>query len=292
MSTYDFIIELFCRVDDAMKGIDKDPRAQLHPSELVTLGLLRALKGGSQRAFFGWLAGNWHFLFPRLPERTRLMRLLAAHQEWADRFLAEPTLLGICDSYGIELIHPRREGRSAAQIGRKGLSNRRWIVGAKFCTLLNRFGLFVDWCWDSANVHDSSFNDLIGEYEGRMVVLTDSTFHGKEGDPENLKVCARGTWGVRSLVETVNSLLSGVFDLKKVTERGAPSLTARLSFVVCCGGVQSSGAVGGAGTGRAWFDAPVDRSVHPVIPIGQIAPLVTVSSETRKASAWKPFSEN
>lgn len=232
MSTYDFIIALFCRVDDAMQGIDKDPRAQLYPSELVTLGMLWALKGGSQRAFYRWLKSNWCFLFPRLPERTRLLRLLAAHQDWADRFLAEPSLLGLCDSYGIELIHPRREGRSAGQIGRKGISNRRWIVGAKFCTLLNRFGLFVDWCWDSANVHDSSFNDLIGEYEGRMVVLTDSTFHSKEGDPGNLKVCKRGTWGVRSLIETVNSLLSGVFHLKHLGERVNVYLTARLSFVV------------------------------------------------------------
>jgi len=232
MSTCEFIIALFCKVHDAMSEVPAHPRAHLHPSELVTLGLLWALKGGSQRAFYRWLKSNWLFLFPRLPERTRLMRLMAAHQDWADRFLSEPTVLGICDSYGIELIHPRREGRSPGQIGKKGLSNRRWIVGAKFCTLLNRFGLFVDWCWDSANVHDSSFNDLIAEYAGRMVVLTDSTFHSKEGDPDNLKVCKRGTWGVRSLVETVNSLLSGVFHLKHLGERVDAYLTARLSFVV------------------------------------------------------------
>jgi hypothetical protein len=29
------------------------------------------------------------------------------------------------------LIHPMREGRSPQQIGRKGLSNHRWMVGGK-----------------------------------------------------------------------------------------------------------------------------------------------------------------
>ena len=44
-------------------------------------------------------------------------------------------MLGVIDTYGIELIHPMREGRSPQQIGRKGLSNHRWIVGGKLCPL-------------------------------------------------------------------------------------------------------------------------------------------------------------
>ena len=36
-----------------------------------------------------------------------------------------------------------REGRSPHQIGRKGLSNHRWIVGGKLCLLLNQWGLVV-----------------------------------------------------------------------------------------------------------------------------------------------------
>jgi hypothetical protein len=40
-------------------------------------------------------------------------------------------VLGVIDSYGTELICPGREGRSPQQIGRKGKSNKRWIVGGK-----------------------------------------------------------------------------------------------------------------------------------------------------------------
>jgi len=35
-------------------------------------------------------------------------------------FLGRPTVLGVIDTYGVELIHPMREGRSPQQIGRKG----------------------------------------------------------------------------------------------------------------------------------------------------------------------------
>ncbi len=79
MTTVDFIIELFCRVDDAMKEVPKHSQAHLHPSELVTIGLLHALKGVGQRAFYRWLEGDYLPLFPGLPDRTRLFRALAAH---------------------------------------------------------------------------------------------------------------------------------------------------------------------------------------------------------------------
>jgi hypothetical protein len=68
------------------------------------------------------LTRDYRALFPRLPEHTRLFRLLKTHQDWTRAFLATPTVLGVIDTYGIELIHPMREGRSPQQIGRKGLS--------------------------------------------------------------------------------------------------------------------------------------------------------------------------
>ncbi len=47
MTTEDFIISLFCLVDDRMGKVEKRSDALLYPSELVTIGLLYALKGGS-----------------------------------------------------------------------------------------------------------------------------------------------------------------------------------------------------------------------------------------------------
>src|SRR6267143_2141258 len=59
---------------------------------------------------------------------SRGIRIFRTHQDWTRAFLAAPTVLGVIDTYGIELIHPMREGRSPQQIGRKGLSNHRWMV--------------------------------------------------------------------------------------------------------------------------------------------------------------------
>jgi hypothetical protein len=231
----DFIVELFCRVDDAMAGVPKHAQAKLWPSELVSLGLLFALKGRGNRAFTRWAEGNLRGFFPRLPERTRLFRLLAAHRDWVERFRAEPTLLGVADAYGIELLHPRREGRSQAQIGRKGLSNRRWIVGAKLALVLNRFGLVVGWDVDTANVADKTFQPLIAARGQEMLVLTDPGFHAKaQGglpvDPPNMKVCPKGTWNDRMVVETVLSMLTGACQIKKVAHRAWAYLRARLAF--------------------------------------------------------------
>src|SRR4029453_6024099 len=53
---------------------------------------------------------------PAPPSPPRLFPLFVAHQDWAQGFLASPTVLGVIDTYGIELIHPMREGRSPQQI--------------------------------------------------------------------------------------------------------------------------------------------------------------------------------
>src|SRR2546428_595665 len=138
MTTMDFITTLFYEVDEQMRAVPKHPEAHLWPSEVVTLGLLHALKGVGNRAFYRWLTRDYRPLFPRLPERTRLLRLFRTHQDWTQVFLAAPTVLGVIDTYGIELIHPMREGRSPQQIGRKGPSTQRWIVGGTLCLLLNQ----------------------------------------------------------------------------------------------------------------------------------------------------------
>ena len=232
MSTDDFIIGLYCRVDEIIGQTPKHAQAHLYPSEIVTLALLFALKGTGQRPFYRWVQANYRSWFPGLPERTRLFRLFVTHRAWAEHFLADPTLLGVADAYGIELIHPWREGRSDRQIGRKGLSNHRWIVGVKLGYLVNQFGLIVAWDCAPANVHDTAFQALIAEFQDVMIVLTDTGFHAKQGDPANLKPCRRGTWNVRMVVETILSMLTTTCRAKKLSHRTWPHVLARLSFLM------------------------------------------------------------
>lgn len=232
MSTVDFIIGLFCRVDSAMIGVSKHSQAKLYPSEVVTLAILFALKGVGPRAFYRWLTRDYRSLFPHWPERSRLFRLFASHQDWTEFFLAEPSLLGVADTYGMELLHPIRQGRSETQIGKKGKSNHRWIVGGKLGFVLNHLGLVTAWSCDTANVHDSKFQPLVKQFEDQMVILTDTGFHAKEGDPSNMKICRRGTWNDRMIVETVLSMLTLICHFKHLTHRVWTYFQARLAFTL------------------------------------------------------------
>jgi hypothetical protein len=44
--------------------------------------------------------------------------------------------------------------------------------------------------------------------EEQMIILSDMAFHAAEGDPSNLKLCRRGEWEERILIETVLSMLT------------------------------------------------------------------------------------
>lgn len=71
MTTEDFITELFCRVDDQMKGEPRHPQALLHPSEVATWALIFAIKGVGNRPFYRRLGRDFRRLFHGLPECTQ-----------------------------------------------------------------------------------------------------------------------------------------------------------------------------------------------------------------------------
>src|ERR1700690_458041 len=101
MTTELIIIGIFCIVDDQMRDIAKHEQAKLYPSELVTIGILFALKGGHFAAFYRWLKRDYDGLFGGLPDKTRLQRSLAAHEAWLDLFLTAPSTFTVMDSYPV-----------------------------------------------------------------------------------------------------------------------------------------------------------------------------------------------
>jgi hypothetical protein len=233
MTTEDFIITLFYRVDNAMPNARKHSQASLYPSEVVTLAILFALKGVGNRAFYRWLIRDYLPWFPKLPDRTRLFRLFNTHRGWTQQFMAQHSLIGLVDTYGIELIHPRREGRSEQQIGKKGLSNKRWIVGCKLCYVINHLGLIVDWDVATANVYDgTAFQEIVERNEPYMALFSDQGFEKKDWQPANLKICKAGSWNSRMIVETVLSMLTLVNHFKKVMHRKWAYLKSRLAFTM------------------------------------------------------------
>jgi hypothetical protein len=232
MTPPDFIIALCYAVDQERLEVPKHPDAKLSPSDVVTLALRHASKGGGTRAFSRWLTRAYLPWFPHVPERTRLARRFTTPTAWTARFLAAPTVLGGADTDGSELSHPMREGRRPAQRGKQGKSHHRWSVGGKRCCILNQGGLM--WAWDcaTATVYDAHFPPLMAQFDGRLILLTDTGCHAQSGDPANMKVCPRGTWNTRMLVETVLSRRTTVFQSKKVGHRVWAYFRARVAWTM------------------------------------------------------------
>jgi hypothetical protein len=231
MTTEEIIIAIFVAVDDKLPDLKKHAQAKLYPSELVTIGILFALKGVGTRAFYRWLHRDYSDLFAGLPERTCLQRLLKKHQGWCGYLLANPSFFTVIDSYPIELLFPIREGRSCKQVGKKGKDKGRWSIGIKLCWLLNDKGQVVTWDWHTLNTPDQAFLPLVEGLEGQTIVLSDLGFRDQDAIPDNLKLCPKGTWNERRVVETALSMVTGVGHLKKMSHRLADYIQARLAFV-------------------------------------------------------------
>ena len=61
--------------------------------------------------------------------------------------------------------------------------------------------------------------------------MADVGFNRAEGIPTNLKLCRRGSWNDRMLVETMLSLVTMVCGLKKVFHRVRRYFHARMAYV-------------------------------------------------------------
>jgi len=231
MTTELIIIAIFCYVDTVMQNRPKHPQAKLYPSELVTIGILFALKGGHFRAFCRWLERDYANLFGGLPDRTRLLRALEVHEVWTHDFMVDPSLFTVIDSYPIELIFPIREGRSPDQVGKKGKDKGRWTIGGRWWVMLDTYGRIVKWAWHPLNQPDKAFNPLTASFEEQTITLADLGFRDKDGIPANLKLCEKGKWNDRMVVESVFSMLTVVCDLKKIYHRVSAYIFMRLGLV-------------------------------------------------------------
>ena len=74
-------------------------------------------------------------------------------------------------------------------------------------------------------------NPLLEKVQEEMIVLCDSGFHAKKGDPSNCKICKKGKWNQRMIVETIFSLFKHLLKLKHLAHRTWNGLKARLADV-------------------------------------------------------------
>jgi len=224
------ILILYCCIADTLTDQDnKHTQGHLYLSEIVLCGVLYALKGTSFRRFYWWL--KQQHLFASLPERSRLQRILIDKQAYCKRFLADQTLFTVLDSFGVEVIHPMRENRSkqSQKVSKKGLSNHRWIIGRKIAVTLNQNMQVVCASDDTANVHDSKFN--LAHHLLDSITLADQCFKQQNNTPTNFKICKKGTWNDRMLIETLFSLWTRICHMKKSFHRSVKGFQAKIAYL-------------------------------------------------------------
>lgn len=81
-------------------------------------------------------------------------------------------------------------------------------------------------------VTGSDSPETVEAVKEHMIVLADTGFHAEEGDPPNLKLCQRGEWNERMLIETVLSMLTTVSHLKRMVHRVWEYFRAHWAFSV------------------------------------------------------------
>lgn len=111
---------LFCPIDDRLKYVPKHPGAELYPGDSRDDRLLVYAQRRTIPALLSLAPARVLALVSLLAGSDATAKIVGHASNWADRFLAAPTFFTVTDNYGIELIHPMREGRSEKQIGRKG----------------------------------------------------------------------------------------------------------------------------------------------------------------------------
>lgn len=97
---------------------------------------------------------------------------------------------------------------------------------------MNKWGAVAGWKASTANVSDTEFHPLLKEFEDRMIILADTGFHSKEGNPENVKICERGSWNMRMMVESVFSLMTKVCRSKQMQTRVWEYFEMRLGYLM------------------------------------------------------------
>ena len=170
LTPHDFMLALCSAVDQERGDVSKPPEATLSPRAVVPLALLLAVQGGGMRACYRWLTRDDVALCPQGPARPRVARLCKPQTAWTSRCLAAPTGRGVAASSGSAVLHPRREGRRPAQIGKKGQSHPRWMGGGKRCCLLHQWGVICAWDCATAQGHATHLHPLMAQCDGQRLV--------------------------------------------------------------------------------------------------------------------------
>jgi hypothetical protein len=113
-------------------------------------------------------------------------------------------------------------------VSSKGKSNHRWIVGRKVNIIVNQEIRIVSVEDVKANSSDKIFTRSIKQVSG--IVLCDSGYRDKEDMPSNIKIFKRGKWNERMVIESLFSLWTRVYNIKKSFHRTVNGFKSKIRY--------------------------------------------------------------
>ena len=263
MNLDDFIVNIFCQVDDFMKKHfqnrtlrKRGPLPQLADSEVVTMEIIGEYLGlQTDKKTFEFFKNCYHHFFPKLTNRVTFLRQAA--NLWAVKhklfeYIANQfaDTVAVLDSFPVAVCRFARAKYSKLFKGiatyGKEMGNQTFY-GFRLHLKINSIGMIQTFQLAPANVHDIHILPEL-TYGDRGLVLGDKGYYSKPlrqellerqglelsvptkyGEPTQLgDTQLRMRKRVRRLIETVGSQLSHYFSIKKIWARDLWHLTNRI----------------------------------------------------------------
>ena len=266
MSVEDFIIAVYCLVDDVMKELLKGKNLRqrgFHPaltdSEMIAMELVAEFQGiDTDKGTWEYFCNHWHSLFPGLGSRANFAKHAA--NLWRIKQQIQKTLAGqmgaftdslhIADGFPVPVCHFRRANFSQVFSGEATYgycaSKGETYYGFKGNLLINSDGVITGITLAQAHVDErESLWDLVDGVHGMIIAdrgLIGSDYQNelREFSGIDLQTAVRSNmeekrgenfikWltSTRRLVETVIGQLTERFQIEKVRARKIWYLTNR-----------------------------------------------------------------
>jgi len=265
MSIEDFIISVFCQVDDELNALlQNKPLRQrgfvpmLADSEVITMEIVGEFLGyDSDKGMWKYFSSHWRHFFPRIPERTTFTRQAAnlhvvkflLQHRFAQSLGAQDDLLYMIDGFPMPTCKFARAFfsrcfKADAAYGYCA-TKKEHFYGFRGHLVINSLGIITAATFTAANIDERDVCPELVE-KARGLLLGDKGFirpslHeglAKQGlnlqtplreNMEEKRPCTFLKWmkGKRRLVETVIGQLAERFHLEKVRARDLWHQTSR-----------------------------------------------------------------
>ena len=186
MPIEEFIIQIYCYVDDYLKTTPKirtrGPDPLLSDAEVITIEILTEIMGyGSDKGIFDYANSHWRSWFPKLGSRTSFTRQMS--NLWMIKEQIRKHLVGaICpdnnlflfDGFPMPTCHPKRVRpknplRGEAEFGYCAAKDHHYF-GFKGHVVTNAHGLILNFTFTAANIDERDvLPELVSSYQGVLI---------------------------------------------------------------------------------------------------------------------------